>query len=85
MGCTLSFPLKKYLSEVILIIIHYFVQKNINRTTYYNANKNQRKGWRSAILVDLHDQDRITIDLHVNAAGGTTLAKDLNIHNYTNW
>src|SRR3954452_3194102 len=82
---TLWNTLRNYLSEVILIMIHYFMQKEIDRSTYYKANKIQRTGWRNAILVDLHALDRITIDIRVNAERGTTLINNLHIHNYTNW
>jgi hypothetical protein len=62
--------LKTYLSEVILIMIHYFVQKSVDCTTYYNASRNQRKGWRNAILMDLHALDHITFDVHINSEEG---------------
>ena len=66
-------------------MIYYFVQKNIDHTAYLNAKKNERSGWRSAMLTDLHALDRITVDVHVTFEGGTTLANNLNIHSYMNW
>ena len=65
-----------------LISVCYFIQKEIDRTIYFNAKKNR---WRSAILADLHILDRITADIHVISEGGTTLASDLNICGYMNW
>ncbi|CAB4496280.1 unnamed protein product [Rhizophagus irregularis] len=50
--------LKNYLSEVVLIIVCYFVQKDIDRTIYFSARRNKRTGWRSAILTDLHNYFR---------------------------
>ena len=78
-------PLKNYLAEVVLTIICYFVQKEIDRTTYFNARKNQQSGWRSAILTDLHIHDRITANIHIISEGETSLASDLNICGYMNW
>ncbi|CAG8735324.1 11595_t:CDS:2, partial [Rhizophagus irregularis] len=42
--------LKNYLVEVILIMVCYFVCKNVDLTIYNNATKIRRTEWRSAIL-----------------------------------
>ncbi|CAB5360488.1 unnamed protein product [Rhizophagus irregularis] len=72
--------LKNYLSEVVLIIVCYFVQKDIDRTIYFSARRNKRTGWRSAILTDLHNLDCITASVQIISEDGTTLASDLNIN-----
>ncbi|CAB5181622.1 unnamed protein product [Rhizophagus irregularis] len=77
--------LKNYLSEVVLIIVCYFVQKDIDRTIYFSARRNKRTGWRSAILTDLHNLDCITASVQIISEDGTTLASDLNINSYMNW
>ncbi|UZO21510.1 uncharacterized protein OCT59_013901 [Rhizophagus irregularis] len=63
----------------------YFVQKDIDRTIYFSARRNKRTGWRSAILTDLHNLDRITASVQIISEDGTTLASDLNINSYMNW
>ena len=77
--------LKNYLAEAILIMVCYFVRKNIGRTTYNNATKNRRTEWRSAMLVDLHALDHMTVDLRVISESGTTIAQDINIRSHMNW
>ncbi|EXX64309.1 hypothetical protein RirG_143970 [Rhizophagus irregularis DAOM 197198w] len=52
--------LKNYLVEVILIMVCYFVCKNVDLTIYNNATKIRRTEWRSAILGDLHALDHMT-------------------------
>jgi hypothetical protein len=54
--------LKNYLAEAILIMICYFVRKNIDHTMYNNATKIRRTEWRSAMLGDLHVLDHMTVD-----------------------
>ncbi|GBC12148.1 hypothetical protein GLOIN_2v1777150 [Rhizophagus irregularis DAOM 181602=DAOM 197198] len=77
--------LKNYLAEAILIMVYYFVCKNIDCTTYNNASKIRRTEWRSAILIDLHAFDHMTVDLHVTFESGITIAQDINIRGYMNW
>ena len=77
--------LRNYLSEVVLIMICYFVQKDIDRTIYFNATRNKQAGWRSAMLAELHDLDRITANIHIISEDEIILASDLNIHSYMNW
>ncbi|PKC03776.1 hypothetical protein RhiirA5_450511 [Rhizophagus irregularis] len=77
--------LKNYLAEAILIMVCYFVRKNIDCATYNNASKIRRTEWRSAILIDLHALDHMTVDLHVTSESGITIAQDINIRGYMNW
>ncbi len=74
--------LKEYIAEVTLTMICYFVRKNIDHAIYNNATKNQRAGWRNAMLIDLHALDRITIDIHVVSESGTILTQDIDIRSY---
>gem|GEM_PF-2731996 len=77
--------LTKYLAEVTLTIIYYFVRKNLDRTTYKNASMVQKTEWRSAILTDLHALDCITVDIHITSESGIALAQNINIRSYMNW
>ncbi|CAB4432431.1 unnamed protein product [Rhizophagus irregularis] len=77
--------LKNYLVEVILIMVCYFVRKNVDLTIYNNATKIRRTEWRSAILGDLHALDHMTVDLHVISESGITIAQDINIRGHMNW
>jgi hypothetical protein len=77
--------LKNYLAEVILIMICYFVRENVDRVIYDSAAKIRRTEWRSAMLVNLHALDQMTVDIHVVSESGMTLAQDINIRRYMNW
>ncbi|CAB5207993.1 unnamed protein product [Rhizophagus irregularis] len=77
--------LKNYLVEVILIMVCYFVRKNVDLTIYNNATKIRRTEWRSAILGDLHALDHMTVDLHIISESGITIAQDINIRGHMNW
>jgi hypothetical protein len=77
--------LKNYLVESVLIIIRYFIEKNIERTIYNNAKRTQRTEWRSAVLSDLHAIDRITVDVRAISESGTTIAQNINIRSYMGW
>jgi hypothetical protein len=77
--------LKKYLAEVVLTMICYFVHKNIDRSNYIGATKNKRTEWRSAMLPELHAHDRITADIRVVSESGSTILQNLNIRSYMNW
>ena len=77
--------LKNYLAEAILMIVCYFVHKNIDRSMYDNATKIRRTEWRSALLADLHSLDHMTIDLHVISESGITIAQNINIRSHMNW